>query len=136
MIGLVLVTHGRLGAEYLSVLEHIMGPQAQATAVEIGPNDDGEERRQAIIKAVDSTDSGQGVIVLTDMFGGTPCNVAVSLMGREGVDVIAGVNLPMLLRLGSVRETATLSFAVTAACEAGRKYINVASALLAERKEK
>ncbi len=134
MIGLVLVTHGRLAEEMIAATEHVVGPQTKMRAICIGPDDDMEQRRDEIMKAVADVDDGAGVILLTDMFGGTPSNLAISIMDRAKVEVIAGVNLPMLIKLASVRETADLASAVAAAQEAGRKYINVASALLATQK--
>jgi len=130
MIGIVLVTHGRLAAEFVAAVEHVVGPQSAIAAICIGPEDDMEQRRAEIMEAVARCDDGSGVVVLTDMFGGTPSNLAMSIIGKAKVDVIAGVNLPMLIKLASVRATAKLPEAVTAAQEAGRKYINVASALL------
>jgi PTS system mannose-specific IIA component len=130
MIGLVLVTHGRLAAEFIAALEHVVGPQSQILPVCIEDDDDIEARRADIIAAVDAVDSGDGVIVLTDMFGGTPSNLAISIMERPKVEVIAGVNLPMLIKLASVRGQDSLAGAVKAAQEAGRKYISVASQLL------
>ncbi len=130
MIGLVLVTHGRLAAEFLAAVEHVVGPQPQARAVCIGVDDDIERRRAEIVEAVRAVDSGQGVVILTDMFGGTPSNLAISTMDRPGVEVIAGVNLPMLIKLASVRASEPLPQAVATAQEAGRRYINVASQLL------
>ncbi len=132
MIGLVLVTHGRLGEEFLQALEHIVGPQEKAVAVCIGPDDDMEERRQEIIDKVQATQDGQGVVLLTDMFGGTPSNLAISVLEQSDVEVVAGVNLPMLIKLASVRGKEPLPEAVAQAQEAGRKYISVASQLLAE----
>lgn len=134
MIGLVLVTHGRLAAEFLAAVEHVVGPQPQARAVCIGVDDDIERRRAEIVEAVRAVDSGQGVVILTDMFGGTPSNLAISTMDRPGVEVIAGVNLPMLIKLASVRASEPLPQAVATAQEAGRKYINVASQLLVVEK--
>jgi mannose PTS system EIIA component len=131
MIGLVLVTHGRLAVEFVSALEHVVGPQRNVGAVCIGPEDDMEVRRNEILDAVARCDTGAGVVVLTDMFGGTPSNLAISIMDRARIEVIAGVNLPMLIKLASVRQTEPLAAAVQAAREAGRKYINVASQLLA-----
>ena len=131
MIGLVLVTHGQLAEEFVLAMEHVVGPQEDVRAVCIGADDDMEARRSDIGNAIAEVDSGAGVIVLTDMFGGTPSNLAISLMGRGGkVEVIAGVNLPMLIRLTSVRRDATIASAVDAAQEAGRKYISVASRIL------
>jgi PTS system mannose-specific IIA component len=130
MIGLVLVTHGRLAAELIATLEHIVGPQTSVKAVCIGPEDDMEQRRREILQRVAEVDAGDGVVLLTDMFGGTPSNLAISIMDKAKVEVIAGVNLPMLIKLAKVRANETLSQAVASAQEAGRKYINVASRLL------
>ena len=132
MIGLVLVTHGRLAEEFISALEHIVGPQEYVGAICIGPEDDMEKRRAEILEAVAAADSGEGVVVLTDMFGGTPSNLAISIMDKANVEVIAGVNLPMLVKLASVRDDKTLSQAVFCAQEAACKYINIASQLLNE----
>ena len=134
MIGLVLVTHGRLAEELIAATEHVVGAQSNVRTVCIGPDDDMEQRRNEILKAVEGADDGSGVILLTDMFGGTPSNLAISIMDKAKVEVIAGVNLPMLIKLASVRETESLVDAVASAQEAGRKYINVASALLAGEK--
>lgn len=131
MIGLVLVTHGHLATEFRSALEHVVGPQKQLATIAIAPDDDMEGRRRDIIAAVEQVESGRGVIVLTDMFGGTPSNLAISVMERGRVDVVAGVNLPMLIKLASVREDKSLDEAVTSAQDAGRKYITVASRVLA-----
>jgi PTS system mannose-specific IIA component len=130
MIGLVLVTHGKLAMEFRAALEHVVGPQAQIETVSIGPEDDVERRRQDIIDAVAKVNDGGGVILLTDMFGGTPSNLAISVMEANRIEVIAGVNLPMLIKLARVRTEKPLGEAVTAAQEAGRKYINVASQVL------
>jgi mannose PTS system EIIA component len=130
MIGLVLVTHGRLAAEFVAALEHIHGPQEHVATVCIEANDDIEQRRRDIVSAVHDTERGKGVIILTDMFGGTPSNLAISILDQPGIEVIAGINLPMLGKLASVRKSASIDEAVTAAQEAGRKYINVASRLL------
>jgi PTS system mannose-specific IIA component len=132
MIGMVLVTHGRLAEEFIAALEHVVGDQEQVQAVCIGPDDDMEQRRLDILNSVAEVDDGSGVVVLTDMFGGTPSNLAISIMDRAKVEVIAGVNLPMLIKLASVRRTENLADAVLAARDAGRKYINVASTLLSE----
>ncbi len=131
MIGMVLVTHGRLAAEFIAALEHVVGPQRNVSAVCIGPDDDMEQRRREIIEQVGRVDDGSGVVVLTDMFGGTPSNLAISIIDRAKIEVIAGMNLPMLIKLASVRNTEKLPDAVASAREAGRKYINVASQLLA-----
>ena len=130
MIGLVIVTHGRLAVELISALEHVVGPQANITGVCIGPDDDMEERRTLILRSVAEAEEGNGVVLLTDMFGGTPSNLAISIMDQANVEVIAGVNLPMLIKLASVRNTEPLEKAVISARDAGRKYINVASTLL------
>jgi PTS system mannose-specific IIA component len=129
---MVLVTHGRLAAEFVAALEHVVGPQRNIAAVCIGPEDDMERRRQDILRAIAEVEAGQGVVLLTDMFGGTPSNLAISVMDKSKVEVIAGINLPMLIKLASLRETETLAAAVRGAQEAGRKYINVASQLLAD----
>lgn len=131
MIGMVLVTHGRLADEFVAASEHVVGPMDDVRAICIGADDDMERRRQDILDAVAEVDTGGGVILLTDMFGGTPSNLAISTMDKANVEVIAGVNLPMLIKLASVRDTETLETAVSAAQESGRKYINVASRLLA-----
>jgi mannose PTS system EIIA component len=131
MIGLVLVTHGNLAREFVAATEHVVGAQQNVRTVCIGPDDDMEIRRKDIVDAVAEVDTGAGVIVLTDMFGGTPSNLAISIMDRANVEVIAGVNLPMLIKLASIRRDSSLGDAVAAAQEAGRKYINVASSLLA-----
>jgi PTS system mannose-specific IIA component len=132
MIGLVLVTHGRLAVEFIAALEHVVGPQQKVTAVCIGAEDDMEQRRRDILDSVAKVEEGDGVVLLTDMFGGTPSNLAISVLDRANVEVIAGVNLPMLIKLASVRSTTKLPIAVVQAQEAGRKYINVASQLLAD----
>jgi PTS system mannose-specific IIA component len=132
LIGLVLVTHGRLALELVAAMEHVVGPQTQVATVCIGPEDDMEKRRADIVQAVETTDAGSGVVVLTDMFGGTPSNLAISIMDTAPVEVIAGVNLPMLIKLASSRVTENLQTAVAQAQDAGRKYINVASSLLAQ----
>ncbi|MDB5409495.1 MAG: fructose transporter subunit [Rhodospirillales bacterium] len=132
MIGMVLVTHGRLAVEFIAALEHVVGPQSQIEAVCIGPEDDMEQRRQDILNSVRAVDTGEGVVLLTDMFGGTPSNLAISVMDRAKIEVIAGINLPMLIKLASLRQSEPLAEAVRGAQEAGRKYINVASQLLAD----
>ncbi|MBN07248.1 MAG: PTS fructose transporter subunit IIA [Rhodospirillaceae bacterium] len=134
MIGLVLVTHGGLAVELISAMEHVVGPQENTAAVCIGPDDDMEHRRADIQKAVSSVETGEGVIILTDMFGGTPSNLAISIMEAKSIEVIAGVNLPILVKLASIRSTLDLQSAIAKAQEAGRKYINVASQLLNENK--
>lgn len=132
MIGLVLVTHGRLAEEMISALEHVVGPQSNVVAICIGPDDDMEVRRSEILDSAVKADQGDGAILLTDMFGGTPSNLAISIMDKAKVEVIAGVNLPMLIKLASVREKETLAEAIVSAQEAGRKYINIASQLLSQ----
>ena len=133
MIGMVLVTHGRLAVEFIAALEHVVGPQERIRAICIGPDDDMERRRKEILDAAADVDEGDGAVLLTDMFGGTPSNLAISVMEKAKVEVIAGINLPMLIKLAAVRDGGSLPEAVSAAQEAGRKYINVASALLAEK---
>ena len=130
MIGLVLVTHGRLAVEFITAMEHVVGPQKAITPVCIGPHDDMEARREEIAAAIDAVDTGDGVILLTDLFGGTPSNLAISLMNKSLVEVIAGINLPMLIRLDSARKAMDIKSAVAAAKEAGQKYISVASEIL------
>ena len=131
MIGMVLVTHGRLAAEFVAALEHVVGKQKRIGAICIGPDDDMEQRRRDILDCVTAVDEGDGVVLLTDMFGGTPSNLAMSVLNRPKVEVIAGVNLPMLVKLASVRGESSLEEAITQAQEAGRKYISVASQILA-----
>ncbi|MBN8814818.1 MAG: PTS sugar transporter subunit IIA [Sphingomonas sp.] len=132
MIGLVLVTHGRLASEFVTAMEHVVGPQEHVESIAIGPDDDMEARRADIAAAIAKVDLGQGVILLTDLFGGTPSNLAISLLERGRVEVIAGINLPMLIRLASARKTMKVIDAIAAAREAGRKYISVASEVLGE----
>ena len=130
MIGLVLVTHGRLAEEFISAMQHVVGPQDQVKAVCIGPEDDMEMRRSEILSKVGEVDKGSGAIVLTDMFGGTPSNLAISIMDKAKVEIIAGINLPMQIKLASLRKDKSLKEAVEGAQDAGKKYINVASKLL------
>jgi PTS system mannose-specific IIA component len=134
MIGLVIVTHGRLAEEFVLAMEHVVGPQSAVEAICIGPEDDMEKRRQDILDACNRVNTGSGVILLTDMFGGTPSNLAISVMEQTKAEVIAGLNLPMLIKLASVRTRQTLEDAVACAQEAGRKYISVASYVLAGEK--
>lgn len=131
MIGMVLVTHGRLALEFRAALEHVVGPQSQIETITIGPDDDMDQRRRDIVDAVGRVDSGDGVVVLTDMFGGTPSNLALSVMNGGKTEVVAGINLPMLIKLASCRQDCGLDQAVVQAQDAGRKYINVASRVLA-----
>lgn len=130
MIGLVLVTHGKLAEEFRHALEHVVGPQKAIETVSIGPEDDMDQRRLDIVQAVSRADDGDGVIILTDMFGGTPSNLSISVMDSGRTEVIAGVNLPMLIKLAGVRADSDMERALAEAQEAGRKYINVASRLL------
>ena len=132
MIGLVLVTHGQLAGQFVAAMEHVVGPQPQVAAISIGPDDDMEQRRQDILAAVEAVNDGQGVVLLTDMFGGTPSNLAISVMDGTQIEVIAGVNLPMLIKLAEVRDELPLSEAAQTAADAGRRYINIASELLAK----
>jgi mannose PTS system EIIA component len=134
MIGLVIVTHGRLAEEFVLAMEHVVGPQERVAAVCIGPEDDMEKRRRDILRVCAEVDDGDGVILLTDMFGGTPSNLAISVMEQTHAEVIAGLNLPMLIKLASVRARQSLQSCVACAQEAGRKYISVASYLLAGEK--
>ena len=134
MIGLVIVTHGRLAAEFVAAMEHVVGRQRAVEAICIGPDDDMEQRRHDILEAVDRVDSGDGVILLTDMFGGTPSNLAISVMEQTRAEVIAGLNLPMLIKLASIRGREDLQTCVAHAQDAGRKYISVASYVLAGEK--
>jgi mannose PTS system EIIA component len=130
MIGMVLVTHGNLATEFIVALEHVVGPQQQIAAICIGPRDDMEQRRKEIAAAIKSVNTGDGVVVLSDLFGGTPSNLAISLLKAGEIEVIAGINLPMLIRLESARKNMDVKSAVAAAREAGRKYISVASEVL------
>lgn len=131
MIGLVIVTHGRLAEEFLLAMEHVVGPQSGIATICIGPEDDMERRRRDILAACSQVNVGSGVILLTDMFGGTPSNLAISVMEQTRAEVIAGLNLPMLIKLASVRTRLDLADCVAQAQEAGRKYISVASYVLA-----
>ena len=133
MIGLVLVTHGRLAAEFRLAVEHVVGPQEHFETVAIGADDDMEQRRRDIVDAVARVDTGSGVIVLTDMFGGTPSNLAISVMRPGHTEIIAGMNLPMLIKLSSIRKGDDMQVSLEEAQAAGRKYINVASQLLASK---
>jgi PTS system mannose-specific IIA component len=133
MIGLVLVTHGRLAEEFRNAVEHVVGPQQDFETVSIGPDDDMEQRRRDIVAAVEHVETGAGVIILTDMFGGTPSNLAISVMEPGRVEVIAGMNLPMLIKLSSVRKADNMTAALEEGQNAGRKYINVASQLLTSK---
>ncbi len=130
MIGLVLVTHGRLADEFRLALEHVVGPQKSIETICIGPDDDMDLRRQDIMRAAVAVDDGNGIIILTDMFGGTPSNLAISVMAGGKIEVIAGVNLPMLIKLAGIRGENNMDKALAEASEAGRKYINVASRVL------
>jgi PTS system mannose-specific IIA component len=130
MIGLILVTHGNLAEEFVRAMEHVVGRQEAISTVCIGPNDDVERRRKEIAEAIRTVDSGDGAIILTDLFGGTPSNLAISLMQAGRVEVIAGINLPMLIRLAGARKGATVQGAVAAARDAGRNYITIASEFL------
>ena len=130
MIGIVLVAHGKLATEFKRALEHVVGVQTNMTAINIDADDDMEIRRKEISEAVQTVETGSGVIILTDLFGGTPSNIAISMMQDDKIEVIAGINLPMLVKLAKLRETATISQAAEQAQEAGRKYIHVASKVL------
>ena len=130
MIGMILVTHGNLAEQFVEAMEHVVGKQDAIETVCIGPNDDMEQRRGQIAKAITAVDSGEGVIVLTDLFGGTPSNLAISLLDAGRVEVIAGINLPMLIRLAGARKCMGVVEAVEAARDAGRNYITIASEFL------
>jgi len=130
MIGVVLVTHGRLAQEFRTALEHVVGKQQKFATISIDPSDNIENRRDDIVKAIESVDGGQGVIVVSDMFGGTPSNLAISMMERKNLEVIAGANLPMLIKIASIRNESSLEDTVAQALYSGRKYINAASQLL------
>ena len=130
MIGMVLVTHGQLADGFRAALEHVVGPQPQFETIAIGPEDDMEQRRSDILDAASRVQDGSGVVLLTDMFGGTPSNLAISVMNSGHTEVIAGVNLPMLIKLAGVRGENNMEKALVEASEAGRKYINVASRVL------
>jgi len=132
MIGIILVTHGRLADEFVHAMEHVVGPQIDVATVCIGPSDDMEQRRKDIANAIKAVDSGSGVVLLTDLFGGTPSNLAISLLQRGKTEVIAGINLPMLIRLAGARKDMTLSAAASAARDAGRNYITIASEFLGQ----
>ncbi|MEM6857694.1 MAG: PTS sugar transporter subunit IIA [Pseudomonadota bacterium] len=134
MIGLILVTHGRLADQFVQAMEHVVGEQSAIATVCIGPSDDMEQRRSEIADAIKAVDAGVGVIILTDLFGGTPSNLAISLLEAGRVEVIAGINLPMLIRLAGARKTMSVTDAVEAAQQAGRNYITVASELLGDDK--
>ena len=130
MIGLILVTHGRLAEEFVSAMEHVVGPQTAVATICIGPSDDMEKRRDEIAAAIAEVDSGKGAIVLTDLFGGTPSNLAISLLDEGRVEVIAGFNLPLLIRLAGARKAMDVAAAVAAARDAGKNYITIASEFL------
>ncbi len=132
MIGLILVTHGKLAQEFVAAMQHVVGRQEAVKTICIGPNDDMEARRTEIAAAIAEVDAGEGVIILTDLFGGTPSNLAISLMQKGKVEVIAGINLPMLIRLAKARCCMGLDKAVVAARDAGRNYITIASEFLGQ----
>jgi PTS system mannose-specific IIA component len=132
MIGMILVTHGHLAEEFVQAMEHVVGKQESVVTVCIGPNDDMERRRNEIRDAIKKVDSGEGAIILTDLFGGTPSNLAISLMQAGKIEVIAGINLPMLIRLAGARKTMNIGAAIVAAREAGRNYITIASEFLGQ----
>lgn len=132
MIGMILVTHGNLAEEFVNAMVHVVGDQSSVATICIGPNDDMERRRSEIAEAIVAVDSGDGVIILTDLFGGTPSNLAISLMEAGRVEVIAGINLPMLIRLAKARECMSVREAAVAARDAGRNYITIASEYLGQ----
>ncbi|HEY1096529.1 MAG TPA: PTS sugar transporter subunit IIA [Alphaproteobacteria bacterium] len=130
MLGIIIIAHGGLAQEMATVLEHVVGPQSQLVAIGIGADDDIEKRREDLQAAITEVNSGKGVVICTDMFGGTPSNLAISMLDQNPVDVLAGFNLPALVKLASVRDKASLPDAIKQAYEAGHKYMNVASQLL------
>ena len=132
MIGIVIVSHFNIASEFLSVLEHIVGKQENIETISIFPDDDVEKKRKEIIKAIKNVDQNKGVVVLTDMFGGTPSNLAISVMDEEKVEVVAGVNLPMLIKISSLRNKSNIKDLIKKSQESGRKYMNVASAFFGE----
>lgn len=134
MIGLLLVTHGRLAEEFIAAMEHVVGPQDNIDSICMFPDDDIEKSRETIEKKIKNIDNGKGVILLTDMFGGTPSNLAISMSEKGKIEVVAGMNLPMLIKLSSIRENTDIKDAVIQAQDAGRKYIHAASALLETEK--
>lgn len=131
MIGIVLVTHGRLAQEIIAAMEHMVGPQTQLRAISINPDDDIERRQREIAAAAKSVDNGSGVVLVTDMYGGTPCNLALTLLNRGKIEVLAGANLPSLIKLLDVRAKLPLEQAVKESIDAGRKYMRAGSADLA-----
>jgi PTS system mannose-specific IIA component len=135
MLGIVIVTHGALAREFIAAMTHIVGPQAQVEGVCIGANDDIDERRAEITRAIAAVNAGKGVVLVTDMFGGTPCNLALSHLKRGEVEVLAGANLPSLIKLVEVRAKRSLDDAVKDAIEAGRKYMRAGSAELSNRRK-
>lgn len=135
MIGMILVTHGHLAEEFVKAMEHVVGRQENVATVCIGPKDDVEARRKEIARAIKTVDAGDGVVILTDLFGGTPSNLAISLLEEGRVEVIAGINLPMLIRLAGARDKLKIAEAVAAAREAGRNYITVASEFLGQEQD-
>ena len=132
MIGMILVTHGRLAEEFVHAMEHVVGEQSNVATVCIGPQDDMEQRRKDIARAIKQVDSGSGAVILTDLFGGTPSNLAISLLKAGKTEVIAGINLPMLIRLAGARKDMDLAAATAAARDAGRNYIPIASEFLGQ----
>ena len=134
MIGIVIVTHGNLAKEFIVALEHVVGPQKNIHGVCIFPEDDMDKRRKEILNSIKNVDSGKGVIVTTDMFGGTPSNLAISTIVDGKTEVIAGVNLPMLIKMASSRNDLSLNELVKVSQESGKKYINVASTFFEEKK--
>jgi PTS system mannose-specific IIA component len=133
MIGMLVLSHGQLAQEFVSTLEHILGPQENIKAIGIGPNDDIEEKRYQLIREINAVNTGKGVVIFTDMFGGTPSNLAISSMQEKTIEIVAGVNLPMLVKFASVRGSMSLIDAIVVAEDAGKNYINVASKLLASK---
>lgn len=134
MIGIVVVTHGKLAEELIRATVHVVGPQPAFRSISIEAEDDVDARREEIRQTVKNCDRGDGVIILTDMFGGTPSNLALSNMSPGRVDVVGGVNLPMLIHLVQIREELALPDAVRATCDAGQRYIRIGSEIVSKSK--
>lgn len=132
VVGTVLVTHGSLGEELVAVAEKIVGKLPHIMAVSVGWHNDVEDAKARIEESISKVDQGKGVIILTDMFGGTPSNVAMSLMSAQKVDVVTGVNLPMVVKLGSQKGDETLSKLATTIRDLGKRQIARAGELLGE----
>jgi mannose PTS system EIIA component len=130
MIGVVIIGHGHLAQEFLAALTHVLGKQTQIAAINVGAQDDLSTKRTELLSAIKAVSTGDGVVIATDLFGGSPSNIAISVMEETGAEVIAGVNLPLLLKLAELRSTHNMADALATAREAGQKYIKIASALV------